>query len=59
VAAALCVHAGGAYGATIQQITGFGANPTGIGMYLYTPTNVVARPPILARRASRSTTAIR
>src|SRR4051812_4655538 len=45
--AALCVDAGGASGATVQQVTGFGNNPTGIGMYLYTPSNVVARPPIL------------
>ena len=33
--------------ATVQQIAGFGNNPTGIAMYLYTPTNVFARPPIL------------
>jgi acetylxylan esterase len=33
--------------ATVQQITGFGNNPTGIGMYLYTPSNVVSHPPIL------------
>ena len=38
---------GAAAAATVQQITGFGNNPTGIGMYLYTPTNVVSRPPIL------------
>ena len=33
--------------ATAVQITNFGANPTGIGMYLYTPNNVVAKPAIL------------
>ena len=33
--------------ATVQQITGFGNNPTGIGMYLYTPSNVVSHPSIL------------
>jgi acetylxylan esterase len=32
---------------TAVQVTNFGPNPTGIGMYLYTPTNVVAKPPIL------------
>lgn len=32
---------------TAVQVTNFGTNPTGIGMYLYTPTNVVAKPPIL------------
>ena len=33
--------------ATVQQVTSFGSNPSGIGMYLYTPTNVSPRPPIL------------
>jgi acetylxylan esterase len=33
--------------ATAVQVTNFGSNPTGIGMYLYTPSNVVAKPPIL------------
>jgi len=33
--------------ATITQVMSFGSNPTGIGMYLYTPANVVAKPPIL------------
>ncbi len=36
-----------AQAATITQITSFGSNPSGIGMYLYTPANVVAKPPIL------------
>jgi poly(hydroxyalkanoate) depolymerase family esterase len=46
LAATLCLSARAA-AATVQQITAFGNNPTGIGMYLYTPTNVVSRPPIL------------
>jgi acetylxylan esterase len=33
--------------ATVTQVMSFGTNPTGIGMYLYTPSNVVAKPPIL------------
>lgn len=33
--------------ATAVQVSNFGDNPTGIGMYLYTPNNVVAKPPIL------------
>lgn len=37
----------GAAAATVAQIASFGANPSGIGMYLYTPANVVAKPPIL------------
>ncbi|HVY38518.1 MAG TPA: PHB depolymerase family esterase, partial [Polyangia bacterium] len=44
---ALCLAAPAASAGTVQQITGFGSNPTGIGMYLYTPSNVVAHPPIL------------
>jgi acetylxylan esterase len=32
---------------TVQQITSFGANPSGIGMYLYTPANVAAQPAIV------------
>jgi acetylxylan esterase len=32
---------------TVQQISNFGANPSGIGMYLYTPANVATRPAIV------------
>lgn len=39
--------ASAASAATVQQITAFGNNPTGIGMYLYTPSNVVSHPSIL------------
>jgi len=39
--------ASSASAATAQQVSSFGNNPTGIGMYLYTPSNVVSRPPIL------------
>ena len=42
-----CLSARGAAAATVQQVTRFGNNPTGIGMYLYTPTNVASHPPIL------------
>ncbi|MDP9148399.1 MAG: PHB depolymerase family esterase, partial [Myxococcota bacterium] len=31
----------------VQQITNFGNNPSGIGMYVYTPSNVSAQPPVL------------
>jgi poly(hydroxyalkanoate) depolymerase family esterase len=31
----------------VQQITAFGANPSGIGMFLYTPSNVSARPAVV------------
>ncbi len=43
----ICLAARPASAATVQQITSFGTNPTGIGMYLYTPSNVVSHPPIL------------
>jgi poly(hydroxyalkanoate) depolymerase family esterase len=33
--------------ASLTQITKFGANPTGLAMYLYVPNNVKANPPIL------------
>src|SRR6478735_297290 len=39
--------ASSASAATAQQVSSFGNNPTGISMYLYTPSNVVSRPPIL------------
>jgi len=49
VAAALgaSLVASSASAATVQQINGFGNNPTGIGMYLYTPNNALSHPPIL------------
>jgi acetylxylan esterase len=43
----LALAAPAAHAATVTPISNFGTNPTGIGMYLYTPTNVVAKPPIL------------
>lgn len=33
--------------ASLMQITNFGTNPTGLGMYLYVPNNVKPNPPIL------------
>jgi acetylxylan esterase len=36
-----------AYAGDVQQITAFGANPSGIGMYLYTPSNVTAKPAVV------------
>jgi len=44
---AIFLVAAPASGASVQQITGFGNNPTGIGMYLYTPNNVASHPPLL------------
>jgi len=45
--ASLVLRAGPAHAGTVQQIASFGANPSGIGMYLYTPSNVAARPAIV------------
>lgn len=50
VAAMLCtlfLFAALVSAADVQQITNFGNNPSGIGMYLYTPGNVVAKPPVV------------
>ena len=37
----------GASAASLVQITNFGANPTGLGFYLYVPDSAGAHPPIL------------
>ena len=36
-----------AVAASLQEVTGFGTNPTGIRMYLYVPDNLPANPPVL------------
>jgi len=36
-----------AQAASLTQVTGFGANPGGIGMYLYVPDNLPANAPVL------------
>jgi acetylxylan esterase len=44
----LSLLAAPAWGAgDVQQISTFGSNPSGIGMYLYTPSNVSAKPAIV------------
>jgi len=45
--ATVLLTAGQASAATVERITSFGNNPTGIGMYLYTPSSAVSHPPIL------------
>ena len=45
--AAVLMAARQAVGGTVQQITAFGNNPTGLGLYIYTPNGVGSRPPIL------------
>jgi acetylxylan esterase len=33
--------------ASLQQVTGFGTNPTNVGVYIYVPDTLAANPPIL------------
>ncbi|OCL09340.1 carbohydrate esterase family 1 protein [Glonium stellatum] len=33
--------------ASLQPVTGFGTNPTNVGMYIYVPDKLASRPPIL------------
>jgi acetylxylan esterase len=43
----LCLPAAAEAAGQVQQVASFGDNPSGIGMYIYTPSKVVAKPPIL------------
>lgn len=47
--AGLLLTASSVYGLTssLVQVTNFGSNPTGVGIYLYKPTTVVANPPLI------------
>ncbi|MDM7854220.1 extracellular catalytic domain type 1 short-chain-length polyhydroxyalkanoate depolymerase [Cellulomonas alba] len=45
--AAAVLGAAPAQAASLTQVTSFGANPGGIGMYLYVPDNVPANAPVL------------
>jgi acetylxylan esterase len=47
VAAAVLVGARPAAAATLTPVTGFGANPSNLNMYVYVPNNVSARPALL------------
>ncbi|KAL9079786.1 MAG: hypothetical protein Q9157_001358 [Trypethelium eluteriae] len=42
-----CVTARPTLTSSLQQVTNFGSNPTGTQMYVYVPTNRVAKPPII------------
>lgn len=44
---ALVTSAGLALGASLQQVTNFGENPTGLQMYLYVPDKVAEKPAII------------
>jgi poly(hydroxyalkanoate) depolymerase family esterase len=46
-AVGLTISAQPAQAASLQQISGFGTNPTNLGFYLYVPNNVKANPAIL------------
>ncbi|KAJ6627701.1 Alpha/Beta hydrolase protein, partial [Mycena sp. CBHHK59/15] len=45
----LCLWAGLVSGltSTLQQVTNFGSNPTNVGMYVYKPTTVAAKPAVI------------
>jgi acetylxylan esterase len=45
--AAVLIGAPPAAAAALQEITGFGANPTGLRMHLYVPDRLAANPPLL------------
>lgn len=45
--AAIVLPAGPASAATLSEVTGFGANPTGIRMHLYVPDRLAAKPGLL------------
>ncbi|KAJ7446564.1 carbohydrate esterase family 1 and carbohydrate-binding module family 1 protein [Mycena latifolia] len=45
----LCLYAGLAVAltSTLQQVTNFGSNPTNVGMFVYKPTTVKAKPAVI------------
>ena len=43
----MVLTAGPAAAAALTRVTGFGANPTNLGMYLYVPDNVAPKPALL------------
>ncbi|MBE8516875.1 PHB depolymerase family esterase [Amycolatopsis sp. H6(2020)] len=43
----VALGAGSAAAASLTRVTGFGANPTNLGMYLYVPDTVAAKPALL------------
>ncbi|MFC7308178.1 PHB depolymerase family esterase [Streptomyces monticola] len=46
-AASVLLGSGTAEAASLTRVTGFGANPTNLNMYMYVPDNVAARPALL------------
>lgn len=51
---ALVTSAGLALGASLQQVTNFGENPTGLQMYLYVPDKVAEKPAIIVAVSNKS-----
>ncbi|AEO68323.1 carbohydrate esterase family 1 protein [Thermothielavioides terrestris NRRL 8126] len=46
-AVSLMALASSALGASLQQVTNFGTNPTSIQMFIYVPAKLAANPPII------------
>jgi acetylxylan esterase len=46
-AVGLLALTGSALGASLQAVTNFGTNPTGIQMFIYVPDKVAAKPAII------------
>jgi hypothetical protein len=40
-------------GASLQRVSDFGENPTGINMYIYVPDNVAANPAVIVAVSNR------
>jgi poly(3-hydroxybutyrate) depolymerase len=43
----LCAGLVSALTSTLQQVTNFGSNPTNVGMFVYKPTTVTAKPAVI------------
>jgi acetylxylan esterase len=47
LAAAAAFHLGNTLSSSLQQVTGFTSSPTNAKMYVYIPTNKLAKPPVI------------
>lgn len=48
----LLASASSVLGASLEQVTGFGTNPTTIQMYIYVPSKLATPPPIIVAASS-------
>jgi len=47
VAVGLLASAGSVLGASLQQVTGFGTNPTNVQMFIYVPDKLATNPAVI------------